>query len=81
MQPNFKWVLVEVVSQTPVQATPAPVEEQPAASQIYQLDWYLNSSGEQTAVLSQTEITAEFLGGQVAGNSGCNQLHRSLHGE
>ena len=75
--PNYKWVLVEVVSQTPVSITPAPVGEQPAAGQLYQLDWYLNSSGEQTAVLPQTEITAEFLGDQVAGSSGCNRYTAS----
>jgi heat shock protein HslJ len=76
--PNFKWVLVEVVSQTPVQAAPTPAGEPPSAGQIYTLDWYLNSSGEQTAVLPQTEITAEFMGDQVAGSSGCNRYTASI---
>ena len=75
---NFKWMLVEVVSQTPAQPTPVAGGEQPQAGAIYQLDWYLNGSGEQAPVLPQTEITAEFLVDKIAGSAGCNRYTASI---
>jgi len=39
---------------------------------LWKLDTYHNSSGEQAAVLPDTEITLELQDGQVGGSAGCN---------
>jgi len=44
------------------------------------LDAYVNSQGDLVSVLPDTEITAEFQDGQVAGNAGCNNYFGPYEG-
>lgn len=79
--PNFKWTLVEIVSQTPVVATVTPETSLSLEGQIFTLDWYLSASGEQVQVLPDTEITAEVKEGRIGGSSGCNSYSASFEVE
>jgi len=42
-------------------------------STLWTLDSYLNSDGNLVSILPGSEITAEFIDGQVAGSAGCNR--------
>jgi heat shock protein HslJ len=82
----YSYTLVEVISKTPASqtgaepaATAAPAaatpENKPAASlegAPWKLVSYADSEGKIQKPLAGTEITIEFRGGNVAGNSGCN---------
>jgi heat shock protein HslJ len=45
--------------------------------ELWALASYVNSQGEVVKVLSDTEMTATFVGGEVRGNAGCNSYFGS----
>jgi heat shock protein HslJ len=66
---TLKYTLIEVVEKDPV----ADQAAAPLEGTLWQLEYYGDQQGELTAVLPDSEITAQFTDGQVGGSAGCNQ--------
>ncbi|MEA3335254.1 MAG: META domain-containing protein [Chloroflexota bacterium] len=71
---SLKFTLVEMVEKTPVDAAVGTGESAGShEGTLWVLQSYANVDGETVSVLPNTRVTAEFLEGQVAGDTGCNR--------
>lgn len=73
-------ILILTGCSLPGKATPqVPIPSSPPSPEArfdptpYRLLWYLNSQGEQTTPLPDTEITLAFEDNHIGGNAGCNR--------
>ncbi len=74
---SLRYTLVEVVSQTPVDAGEAG-EANPLLGVRWVLESYVNADGETVTALADGEVTAEFgADGQMGGSGGCNRYFAS----
>jgi len=69
---SLKYSLVEVVSKTAV-STEDTTTESALEGTLWVLRSYIDANGDTADVLPDTNITAEFQDGKLAGNAGCNQ--------